>query len=140
MFNLQTFAPAPPPSPQTSQGTGERATGWGSEACVLASEPGRARHPGIRAVGSMRPEMTPASRLPPPPAAGPLALRPQQLSARKGDRGRPEVTSQPTPLPLLGPGPELIPAVVSHCQALFQSQQWAPPSSPGHLPTVLHSC
>ena len=46
--------------------------------------------------------MTPASRLPPLLLAGPLAPRPQQLSAGKGDRGGPEVTSQPVPLSLLG--------------------------------------
>lgn len=61
-----------------------------------------ARHPGIQAVGCRRTEMTPASRLPPLLLAGPLAPRPQQLSAGKGDRGGPEVTSQPVPLSLLG--------------------------------------
>lgn len=52
----------------------------------------------------------PGQLAPPPPLplpVGPLAPKPQQLSAGKGDRGRPEVTSQAALLLELGPSPAL---------------------------------
>lgn len=73
--------------------------------------------------------MTPASLLPPSPAVGPLALRPQQLSAGNGDRRRPEVTSQPAPS--LSPG---LGQAHSSYQLLSAAAELCSRASTGHCP------
>ena len=73
--------------------------------------------------------MTPASLLPPSPAVRPLALRPQQLSAGNGDRGRPEVTSQPAPS--LSPG---LGQAQSSYQLLSAAAELCSRASTGYLP------
>lgn len=71
--------------------------------------------------------MTLGSLLPLPPAMGPLTLRPQQLSAGKGNRGGPEVTSQPPFSPCLG-------QAQNSYQLLSAAAELCSRASIGHLP------